>query len=645
MKGGTLSLGRPPNGLTNSSFVVADGSPRTSGPSAMSNKAKVAQATVLGLFLLVMASVSGVRAELAGGEPALPRTFLAAPESLLNNANMLRTANPPALLLSATDKLATAADLAAALTATEPHSVVKAHGSAKLPNGATANSYISFSPYYFPDPTKPDGIPYTKIDGCVSPRSTKPPSTRAEWIDFVRDLEVLSLAAYYANSNPGLFPKAATDYAAKAATLVKAWMVDPATRMDPNLQFAQLKNDGRDRAAFDWGVDVVSSPEVMDCLGILELFPTQFTSEIKAGAIKWVSDLRSWLEARVAELDPTRPIESASNNIRTIYEVFIAAITLYTSDATYDKAAAEAVCKRLQSTQIVSTGDQPYETARADPWLYSSSNMGQLIRLARLSDRTVKAATTSKYTNGSTEIGAGPCWTPELAKAAEYLLPPLLLNDIKCFPYPVRSGSRADLSLPADSMYLFWKLTGNETWLNAWANGEGTKVARWSDRARLWLPNSVQESTQGEAELRVQGGVFWPADIPKPTCNAKKSRRNFDDEYDDVTVTVETTITLEPAGNTNGNSGNGNTGNSAEDDSNDPTDAKGDSYFSLDRRGTSASQQAQRSQTCDQILQGMYKGTPYEQEFLGTGSGAAAGSRAALGTMALAVAAFWALAL
>ncbi|KAI9002443.1 alginate lyase-domain-containing protein [Hyaloraphidium curvatum] len=454
---------------------------------------------------LLALAAAAVLAGSAAGQP-LPRTFLAAPADLRANAALLAAGDPAIGLV--VDRLASSRDLsdALALSPAELPSVYKGHGTARLPPGAANGTYISFAPYWWPDPKHGGGLPQTRVDGCVNPRSTREPSTREQWRDFVRYTEALSLAAYYALAAPARFPQPATAYAARAAEMARAFLVDPRTRMDPDLAFAQLSLSGAPRAAFDWGVDVVSAPELADALGILELFPEQFPAALRDACTNWFARLRSWLEARVAELDPTRPPPSTRNNLRTVYEVFVSSARLYSGDPSYTAAAAAATCARLHADQIRPSGEQHLETARADSFLYSAANLDQLVRLARLADRVPGSA--------------GECWSPSLTTAAEYLLPSLLLGD-GCWPHGTRAA-RDGKSAAEQAMYLMWERTANASYLHAFANSAGTTPPRWNERDRLWLPNAAADSDRGRAEAEVRQGEWWPASSPRPACPAAR---------------------------------------------------------------------------------------------------------------------------
>ena len=96
----------------------------------------------------------------------------------------------------------------------------------------------------------------------------------------------LSLAWYFTDDEK---------YAAKAAEFLRAWFLDEDTRMNPNLEYAQMVpgvNGGKGRS---YGVlDAYSFVEMLDAVALLEQsdsFTVQDSQRLKA----WFSDLLDWM--------------------------------------------------------------------------------------------------------------------------------------------------------------------------------------------------------------------------------------------------------------------------------------------------------------------------------------------------------------
>src|SRR5512132_1931007 len=117
-------------------------------------------------------------------------------------------------------------DAQKALT-TGPFSVVTKDS---VPPSGEKHDYLSQAPYFWPDSSKPNGLPYLRRDGERNPEINKISDHRS--LDqMINAVETLSLAYYYKGNDA---------YAARAVQLLHAFFLDPATRMNPHLQFAQF---------------------------------------------------------------------------------------------------------------------------------------------------------------------------------------------------------------------------------------------------------------------------------------------------------------------------------------------------------------------------------------------------------------------
>src|SRR5205807_7929385 len=112
-----------------------------------------------------------------------------------------------------------------------------------------------------------------------------------------------------------LYFKGDEAYAAKAAQLLRAWFIEPATRMNPNLQFAQYipgVNTGR-------GIGLIETrglTRVVDAIGMLE-GSKSLTEADRRGVAEWFSKFLQGMQ----ESKNGRDESAAENNHGTFYEI------------------------------------------------------------------------------------------------------------------------------------------------------------------------------------------------------------------------------------------------------------------------------------------------------------------------------------
>src|ERR1043165_8481424 len=98
------------------------------------------------------------------------------------------------------------------------------------PPSGDKHDYMSQAPYFWPDPNKANGLPYIRRDGERNPEINKITDHKS-LDDLGNSVETLALAYYF---------KGDEAYATKAIVLLRTFFLDPATRMNPNLQYAQF---------------------------------------------------------------------------------------------------------------------------------------------------------------------------------------------------------------------------------------------------------------------------------------------------------------------------------------------------------------------------------------------------------------------
>jgi Alginate lyase len=108
-----------------------------------------------------------------------------------------------------------------------PTSVIE---KSEMPASGDKHDFLSLAPYRWPDPTKPDGLPYVNYDGKVNPEVYSIPDDK-NMDEMIYRVKILTLA-YYFTDNP--------QYASKAEVLLRVWFLNNSTYMHPSLQYAEM---------------------------------------------------------------------------------------------------------------------------------------------------------------------------------------------------------------------------------------------------------------------------------------------------------------------------------------------------------------------------------------------------------------------
>lgn len=256
--------------------------------------------------------------------------------------------------------------------------------------------YFSMGPYWWPDPTKPDGLPYVRRDGEVNPDNNKGTDPRA----FGRTTHsVWTLGLMYYLTGEAV-------YAEKAALLTRTWFLDPETGMNPNLQYAQAIpgiTTGRDIGI----IDAHRLIEFTDGIGLID-GSAAWTGEDDRGLKAWVATYLDWLLTS----DNGRSESEKNNNHGTWYDAQATQLALFLGKNELAKTlVSRAMSKRIPS-QIESDGRQAHELARTRSLHYSTMNLRAFLILAAQGERVGLDLWAF-----STEDGRS------LAKAAAFLAP------------------------------------------------------------------------------------------------------------------------------------------------------------------------------------------------------------------------------
>ena len=229
----------------------------------------------------------------------------------------------------------------------------------QLPPSGDIHDYTSMGPYWWPDPEKEDGLPYIRRDGEINPEYFDY-KDKEEMGKLLNSLKVLSQAFYFTGNEK---------YAAQAIHLANAWFLDPDTKMNPNLNFAQ-RIPGRTEGRGIGIIDTRKMAELPDQFRMLSS-STHWNTSFEEGMKFWLTKYVSWLVNSKHGKDEA----VHGNNHTTWYFAQIIPLTLYLGQTDRADSLAKAGLPLIMEEMIEKDGSQPAELARTRSWDYSSMNL------------------------------------------------------------------------------------------------------------------------------------------------------------------------------------------------------------------------------------------------------------------------------
>jgi len=297
-------------------------------------------------------------------EDQVPSTILMDSEYLIQTKNQIQKKDPE--LMSAYNKLIKDADEA---LSKDPFSVSDKEIIA--PSG-NKNDYASYSRYWWPDPTQPNGMPYLRRDGETNPESQNPSKSDRPRIGSIgKTTETLGLAYYFTGDEK---------YATKAAELIRVWFLDSKTKMNPNLNHSQCR-PGHNLGSRTGVLDGRLLIGALEASLLIENSAALNEEELK-GLRNWAKEFFEWLTTNEMALKESE----SKNNHGSYYDVQALYFALYSDNKEMAlKIANEFLDKRIVS-QISIDGTMPHELARTRPLFYTVYNLHALLLVAHLAE-------------------------------------------------------------------------------------------------------------------------------------------------------------------------------------------------------------------------------------------------------------------
>lgn len=228
------------------------------------------------------------------------------------------------------------------------------------------HDYYSEADYFWPDPKNPKG-PYVNRDGESNPANF---NTHRELLIRV-SIQVPALAAAWLLTQRHEFAEA-------AVTHLRAWFITEATRMNPNLEYAQAVRGVSTGRSYGI-IDTVHLAEVAEAARVLHKGGVLLGSDWQ-GTLTWFDQYLTWLLGS----DPGGKERDAKNNHGTCWIVQAAAFGRLVGNASVLQACRERLTTVIFPTQLALDGSLPLELARTKPYGYSLFNLDALGMAAQI---------------------------------------------------------------------------------------------------------------------------------------------------------------------------------------------------------------------------------------------------------------------
>ena len=236
--------------------------------------------------------------------------------------------------------------------------------------GADPHDYVSYAPYFWPDPSKPGGLPFVRKDGQRN-REQVALGDQDGAGAVKRAISALGLSCF--------FDPRPSD-AERARLLLRTWFLDPKTRMNPNLNHGQAVPGGvpgRKEGVIEWR----DLAPMLTSLTVLEASPI-WTDADRREMRGWLTEFYAWLSASklgVAE-------RNARNNHGCWYDVLALALAQHLGKGADAQKIIQNFQKRVEK-QIAPDGRLPEELSRADSWGYSTFALTAMLHVCTLAER------------------------------------------------------------------------------------------------------------------------------------------------------------------------------------------------------------------------------------------------------------------
>jgi hypothetical protein len=299
------------------------------------------------------------------------------------------------------------------------------------------HDFFSEGDYWWPNPASPDS-PYIQKDGLTNPDNFV--AHRQALVRFSRIVGALTQAYLLTGDER---------YVLGALKHCRAWFVDTATRMAPNLLYAQAIK-GRFTGRGIGIIDTIHFMEVMQGLLRMEAAKSMSAADL-ADIRRWFNQYLEWLTTHKYGKDEM----NAENNHGTCWVMQVAAFARFTGNQKLLDFCRTRYKEKLLPGQMAADGSFPRELRRTKPYGYSLFNLDAMSTICQ-----VLSTKEDNLWNYSTPDGRS------IRKGIAFLFP--YIADKSRWPYPkdVMYWEQWPVAQPA---LLFGAAAYNEiSWFDTW---------------------------------------------------------------------------------------------------------------------------------------------------------------------------------
>ncbi|SBT15409.1 alginate lyase family protein [Vibrio celticus] len=244
-----------------------------------------------------------------------------------------------------------------------------------VPPSGSKNDYMSISPYWWPDESKEDGLPWVRHDGKTNPASKTDETDSKRIGHFTRSVRALAIAYYFSQDEK---------YAQQGIEYVRTWFFNEDTKMNPNVNYGQGVPgvaEGRRGGIIDTRT---LTDRMLDSIAILSQ-STTWTESDETQITQWYSEYLDWLI--IDDLSGGPKGEAyAENNHGTWYDYQVAGVSYFIGNDALAKQMVQKGKMRID-TQFEKDGSQPHEIERTRAYHYHYFSLDPLVGMAQIGDK------------------------------------------------------------------------------------------------------------------------------------------------------------------------------------------------------------------------------------------------------------------